>query len=373
MDWETAVRHDGVLQVARPRLPPTADLVPYLREIDAGRWYTNHGPLANRLEARLAAHFGVPDGGVALVSSGTAGLAAALAATALPRGRLCALPAWTFPGTAHAVRSAGCVPWFVDIDRRSWSLTPDGLKAALSRAPGPLAAVVPVIPFGAPFDIEPWAEFEEASGVPVVVDAAAAFDTLRPAAVPAVLSLHATKILGVGEGGAVVSTDPTRLRRVRQAANFGFYGSRIAEIAGANAKLSEYHAAVGLAALDRWEATRAAWMMAAAHYRDGLAPIAGLSLQPGFGSDWVSSTCMIRLAAADRDAVAACLVLTGIETRAWWGDGPSGHPAFRDCPRGDLPHTSWLAPRVLGLPFAVDMHEGEVARVACALRRAMEP
>jgi dTDP-4-amino-4,6-dideoxygalactose transaminase len=202
-----------LIQVARPRLPDTAALVPYLQEIDANRWYANHGPLAARLEARLAARFGVPADGVTLTASATAGLAVTIATAARAGARYCAVPGWTFAGTAHAVRNAGLIPWFVDIDARTWALTPDRLRAALANAPGPVAAAVPVVPFGAPFDLGVWEAFQAETGVPVVVDAAAAFDTLQPARVPAVVSLHATKVLGVGEGGAVLCRDPDPVRR----------------------------------------------------------------------------------------------------------------------------------------------------------------
>ena len=47
------------IPLMRPRLPDAERLLPYLREIDANRWYTNFGPLEQRLTARLAAHFGV--------------------------------------------------------------------------------------------------------------------------------------------------------------------------------------------------------------------------------------------------------------------------------------------------------------------------
>lgn len=355
-----------IIRVARPRLPEAATLLPYLQEIDANRWYTNHGPLASRLEARLAARFGVPDDCVTLTASGTAGLAVAIMAVARAGARYCAVPGWTFPGTAHAVCNAGFVPWFVDIDAQSWALTPDRLRGALPQAPGPLAAAVPVVPFGAPADLSAWEGFQADTGVPVVVDAAAAFDTLHPAQVPAVISLHATKVLGAGEGGAVVCRDPESIRRARQAANFGFCGTRVAETAGSNAKLSEYHAAVGLAALDGWERTRAAFMQAAEHYRNHLDSFHAVTIQPGFGTDWISSTCMVSVAAGS-EAVAAALGRAGIETRAWWGDGPAGHPAFRDCPRTPLPETAGLAARVLGLPFAVDLAEADIRRIAAAL------
>ncbi|MCH7631851.1 MAG: hypothetical protein IIB59_01450 [Planctomycetes bacterium] len=60
---EAANRQDRI-PLFRPRLPDRRRLAPYLDEIDRNRWYTNFGPLARRFEARLAARFGLDNGGV---------------------------------------------------------------------------------------------------------------------------------------------------------------------------------------------------------------------------------------------------------------------------------------------------------------------
>ena len=59
------------IALMRPRLPAAPALRPYLEEIDRNRWYSNHGPLERRLVARLAGHFGLPEGGVTSVANGT--------------------------------------------------------------------------------------------------------------------------------------------------------------------------------------------------------------------------------------------------------------------------------------------------------------
>jgi len=75
--------------------------------------------------------------------------------------------------------------------------------------------------------------------------------------VPVVLSLHATKAFGVGEGGAVVCCDRAKLRAAHAALNFSFAGIRETSGPGFNGKMSEYHAAIGLAELDGWSVKRA--------------------------------------------------------------------------------------------------------------------
>lgn len=118
--------------VLRPLLPGAEAVLPYLRRIDESRWYSNDGPLLREFESRLAAHFGVADNEVAVVANGTQGLALALRASGAGAGGLCLVPAWSFPATAHAVINAGLIPYFVDVDHASWSLTPDIARHALA-------------------------------------------------------------------------------------------------------------------------------------------------------------------------------------------------------------------------------------------------
>src|SRR5262249_50699634 len=148
--------------------------------------------------------------------------------------------------------------------------------------------------FGRPLDVSAWDSFRRQTGIPVVIDAAAGFDSLVPGDTPAVVSLHATKALGTGEGGFVISKDPSLIRAVQTRSNFGFYGQREALCAATNAKFSEYHAAVGHAALDEWAQTRAEWMAVARAYRSALGRSSYLQFQPGFGETWVTSVCVLR-------------------------------------------------------------------------------
>jgi dTDP-4-amino-4,6-dideoxygalactose transaminase len=68
---------------------------------------------------------------------------------------------------------------------------------------------------------------------------------------PIAVSLHATKVLGIGEGGAVLSSDPALIERIIAMTGFGYRcAGRVAELRGGNYRISEYAAAVGLAALE---------------------------------------------------------------------------------------------------------------------------
>ncbi|MGA0601680.1 aminotransferase class I/II-fold pyridoxal phosphate-dependent enzyme [Caulobacter sp. KR2-114] len=356
--------------MARPQLPTAQALAPYLRRIDEARWYSNFGPLLTAFEARLAARF-APGTEIVTCANATQGLALCLQALSLPPGSLCAIPAYTFVATAHAVAAAGLTPWLLDVDPQNWTLQPHAVRAALAGAPGPVSAVIVVAPFGLMPDLAPWLALRAETGIAVVVDAAAAFDALNAAPLPAVVSLHATKALGIGEGGFLATEDADLARRVRELTSFGFRGARESQMPATNAKLSEYAAAVGLAALDAWPHDRLRWLRAARGLRAAMTHLPQVVFQEGWGLSWATSVCCVRLPDGAADAVARDLAAAGVETRAWWGRGCHTHPAFAGCPRGDLTQTDRLGSAVLGLPFRVDLDHAQTGRIAAALAQSV--
>ena len=361
------------IPVAKPRLPRLGALAAYIERIDDARWYSNFGPMCEAFEARLAAHFGVAPANVCTISNATLGLELALKAAGAKAGTLCLVPSWTFSASVHAVMEAGLVPWLVDVDETG-VLTPSIVRAALDRAPGEVGAVMPVAVCGQPIDPIDWDGFSIETGIPVVIDAAPGFDSLTPSALLSVVSLHATKVLGIGEGGFAISTDAELIRSFRLKSNFGFQGTREALVPATNGKLSEYAAAIGLAGLDEWANRRAAFQTAALRYAERLKGLPGVSLPAGWGPQWVSSTCVLTL--DDPAATAPVLGALGaarVETRAWWGRGMHTHRAFANLPRLPLPTTERLADTVIGLPFYIDMQAEEIDRVCAAVRKALVP
>jgi dTDP-4-amino-4,6-dideoxygalactose transaminase len=359
-----------MIPVMRPKLPTADRLAPYLAAIDTSRFYSNFGPQTSAFEERISSHFGLEAGTTTTVANATLGLTLALLAQGAPPGTLCVMPAWTFVASAFAATHAGLVPYFIDVDASSWALDPRVIDDQIARAPVAVGAVMVVAPFGRPIDYSAWDDFKARTGLPVVIDAAAAFDSLQVGKVPAVVSLHATKILGVGEGGFVTSRDTTIIRSIRQRSNFGFRGTRSAAMAAFNAKLSEYHAVIGLAALDMWKLSRTAWMSVANDYRRALAKSNCISLQPGFGEAWVSSTCVVSIDERVHAKSHQALADAGVDTRMWWGAGAHSQPATIAFPRASLSVTEHLARSTLGLPFYLDMRNEEVLHVVSALIHA---
>lgn len=359
------------IPIMRPKLPSLEQLARYLEQIDSSRIYSNFGPLALALEDRLAAHYGLGVGTVTTVANATLGLTLALTAQGARPGTLCILPAWTFVASAHAATMAGLIPYFVDVDSGTWMLDTTIVSNAIARAPATVGAVMPVAPFGRPIETAAWDRFRSQNGLPVVIDAAAGFDSIAPGETPVVVSLHATKVIGTGEGGFVMSTDTSLVRSVRTRTNFGFDATRQATVPSVNAKLSEYHAAVGLAALDDWDTARNEWMVAAAAYRKALRESDQLRFQDGFGENWVASTCILRLADAEAERMEREFASAGVETRRWWGQGAHAHPATRKFARTAVPVTEALAHSTLSVPIYRDVTTTQINQVARCIRAAM--
>ena len=370
---------DARIRLLVPDMPPAAALLPHLDRIDASEWYTNFGPLVRELEdglIRELAKISGPGVRAATTSSGTTALEEALMALGLrPKARV-AVPSLTFPGTATAVVRAGCVPVLCEVDPESWLLTPSIAYDVLDRTN--VDAVLPVATFGAPQPAEGWDVFTVETGVPVLIDAAGAFGEQRVGNFSvATFSLHATKAFGVGEGGLVASRREQIVEAVRSSSNFGIEKG-LCEIAGTNAKMSEYHAAVGLAQLERWAEIRERRQRLWNSYERALTRHVGERAVVQRRTRPLAPTLMIVRLPVDSAAVGRHLRAAGIETRAWYCPPLHRQPAFANAPRvgrqdaDELLVTDYLGSRLLGLPFHRGLREDDVDYVCRTLAHALD-
>ncbi len=354
-----------------PDLPTADELLPWLQRIDANRWYTNGGPLVREFEQRLG---GLVGGGLSCVtlSSGMSALELGLAALGIGEGRRVLLPALTFPATALAVARCGAEPVLCDVADDTWTLTPSIAREALAH--GRVDAVMPVACFGCPLPADAWDGFVRDTGVPVLADAAAALGLQQVGRrVHWAFSLHATKPVGVGEGGLFVCADEALAEAVRRLSNFSFEHFVVQSRQGTNAKMSEYAAAVGLAQLARWPRLLQRRREVFEDYRARLAALPQVGMQP---LAVPPATFSVRLP-ADAAAAAAALAEAQIETRRWYLPPLNRHPAFGGLrcigPAGGdrLPVTEALATTLLGLPFHSRLTAEDIARVVDALAAAL--
>jgi len=348
------------IPVMKPLLPSADEILPYLQRIDASRLYSNFGPLNTELVSRLADYFRVDEDNVLLVSNGTLAIQAAVATSSTSNSKW-VIPSWTFIATAQAVVSAGSIVQFKDVERDTWSLSPDSGRL--------VDGVIPVVPFGGKVKLEPWAL--ESMHHPVIIDAASCFDSSRDLSlvnkynISVMVSLHATKLVTTGEGGVIIGPKAW-IAEMKRWINFGFYGDRIARRTGSNAKLSEYQAAVGLASLDQWELTRECWFVRLKKLSDGILE-SSITVQPAISEGHVSSTLIAMLANSEaKISLGRRLSAAEIDSRDWWGAGVHNLPAFKAELVDDkpiLPVTEELASRTIGLPMFIDLADDEIERI----------
>lgn len=354
---------DGI-PVFRPKLTEPSILLRRLKQISDSRTYTNGGSQSSEFSARLALHFGVTEENIVLGSSATALLSGSAKVLG---GSTYFCPSWTFTATPTALVNAGCDVVFVDICESSQVANLDLIPSSSS--------VAVVAPFGA--NIKIGREFNEFSAI--IIDAAASMAhpvTYDPKFVNferviEVYSLHATKVFGVGEGGVAVVRDSEVAKKLRSWTNFGFSGSRVSKIIGANAKMSEFHAAIGCETFASYDSELKEWQLARKMVWDAEE---NLGLPHFFASNihvspyWV---CSLPTDVEVFDAMEA-LNRADIETRQWWGEGCHRMPAFQGFPSlGKLSNTERVARRTLGLPFYRDISETQVNRIKFALSEVL--
>ena len=375
-----------------PDLPSVAELLPYLRRLDEVRWYSNFGPLVcefeEKLQRLLARADRTPDQGpiyLTTLVSGHFALEVALHLFGITHGKKVLLPAVTFPACPLSIRHTGAEAVLADVDPVTWTLTPSIARAAAARSQ--IDAVMPVALYGVPLPVAPWDEFSRETGIPVVIDAAAAVEVQQVPQLGIVAqSLHATKPFGIGEGGILLSRDANLVETARGYSNFGT-SERICHEDGSNVKMSEYHAAVGLAQLNRWNDVKHRRGELLALYRQHLEPLEEfLSVQPDIETAVVSLFVLL-FPRSNADCVMRDLGKRGISTHRSYFPPLYRHPHFANAAVSDingdvLPGTTdgerklehmgnseSLFAHVVGVPFHSFMSEPDVVTVVEEVRR----
>ena len=357
--------------VIRPAMPSAERWAELLAESYAANRFSNSGPLAQRLEARLVAAWGAECSACVLVSSGTAAIAAPLIAEGV-RGPVL-LPAFTFPATLAAIRMAGAEPLLMDVCPRTWTTDAATLDAAFAVS-GASAAVV-LRPFGLRTDLDDHAEVAERHGAVLVIDDAAGLGVDRdvPEMNPRVFeaySLHATKPFGIGEGGAVFAHREAE-ERLRRAINFGLPNPDATREPtwGINGKMAEFQAAVGLAVADGFAAQLARRRVLAARYAAVVAafPAVACRTEVGDGAWQFFPLLLPDASAADRFEVETRD--RGMEIRRYYAPSLS---RYRDVPRVTAcPVSENLAGRMCCVPVYPDSSDGEIDEMSSIVEAAL--
>lgn len=237
-----------MIPVTKPHLPELGRYISYIKRCYENNQLTNNGPLVQELKARLEDYLGVQN--LLLVANGTLALQIAYKVLGVS-GKAITTP-FTFVATSSSLKWEGIEPIYADIDGESLNLSPEKTREAIDPE---VTALVPVHVYGNPCDVEAFDKIAKEHDLKVIYDAAHAFGVrLNGKSIlqwgdAATLSFHATKVFHTVEGGAIVFKRREDYERACRLINFGYEAGEVVD-EGINAKMSEFHAAMGLCMLD---------------------------------------------------------------------------------------------------------------------------
>lgn len=337
-----------------------------------------HNTETEIFEQELADYLGVAD--VVTTHRGTAALHMALMAVGIWRGVEVVVPSQTFCATIHAIRAAGGVPRFADIDPATQCVTPETIEAAITVN---TRAVLPVFYGGRAIDLT---ELRLADReIAVIEDAAHAFGSRhrggrRVGATGQLtcFSFGPIKNLTCLEGGAIVARNRREAERLRAMRTLGIRANQLTRISttdyrvdgyGLPYHLSAVHAAVGRVQLAHFDQVVDLRTTLWRTYACALAALEGVEIVDVDIDNTVPFNLVVRV--DDRDEVFARMKVAGIGVGVHY---PPNHtqPAFERWHRR-LPDTESSAPQLLSLPFHPAMTEADVTTVVDALATALAP
>jgi len=331
------------------------------------------GEEVERFEEEFAAYCGARH--CVGVASGTAGLVIALIAAGLRPGDEVIIPAHTYVATALAVRHAGGVPVFCDVDRDTGLIDIEAVHASLTAR---TAAIVPVHLYGQTCDMDRLCRLARQHGLLFVEDAAqahgASWGAARAGALGdvAAFSFYPSKNLGaLGDGGAICTRDGALAARARRLRNVGQRRKDEYVEAGFNERLDALQAAMLRVKLPHLEAWNRARRAHAARYRRLLPE----SLQPV--REQAPGVCVYHLfpvRVAERDRLRAELRMRGVATGVHYARAVPDLPPFAEGSRagGEFPEARSWAAEELSLPMFPQLTAEEVEHVAFASAVALE-
>lgn len=366
----------GELHVGRPHLPERSRFDSYVDQIYENQWLTNSGPLVERLEGEIAEYLNVRH--CVAVSSGTAGLSLLAHAAGLTGEVI--LPSFTFVATAHALLERGLTPVFADIDPETHTLDPEAVRSCITDR---TSAIVGVHLWGTPADTTSLEALAQEHRVQIMYDAAHAFGVEHESRMignygrAEVFSFHATKAFHTVEGGAVTTNDDELAERLRLIRNFGFRDYDEVVTWGTNAKMSEMHAAMGLANLSEFSEVAMAKERNFQAYALALSSCAGARLKPHppTGNHQYMVLELMPERRQLRDELIAELHRHGVLARRYFWPGVHRMAPYSHLDPGAgqrLPVTNDVASRVVVLPNGTDLDDETISWIAEIVARVVD-
>lgn len=240
--------------VTRTSMPSYEEYIERIKPLWDSHWLTNMGMYHKELEAQLKEYLKVPQ--VSLMVNGHMALELAIQAMNFPEGSEVITTPFTFVSTTHAIVRNRLKPVFCDIKEDDYTIDETKIEELITDK---TVAIVPVHVYGNICNVKVIEEIANRHGLKVIYDAAHAFgESLDGVGVAnmgdaSTFSFHATKVFNTIEGGAVTFRDAELYEKLYNLKNFGIRGEEAIESVGANAKMNEFAAIMGLCNLEHIE------------------------------------------------------------------------------------------------------------------------
>lgn len=231
--------------VTKATLPPIEEYIEEIKSIWDSHWLTNMGDKHIEFQKQLEEYLKVPH--LELMVNGHMALELTMQAFEL-KGEVITSP-FTFASTTHAIVRNGLRPVFADIKEDDCTLEPEKVESLITDK---TCAILPVHVYGNICDVKAIHDIAQRHNLKVIYDAAHAFGeeyddigvgTFGDASM---FSFHATKVFNSIEGGCVCFSEDEYKDRIYNLKNFGIRGPEVVESVGANAKMNEFQAAMGI-------------------------------------------------------------------------------------------------------------------------------
>jgi dTDP-4-amino-4,6-dideoxygalactose transaminase len=372
-----------VIPVYKSKLPTVEQCFPYLKQIDNNRIYSNCGPLENLFRIRFKeTFFPKISNEVISANNATSAMIQILrywSSQEKSKKQYVICPSWTFVASAAAIINSNLVPVFIDSEYDSQLPAIKDLENKVIQINNlensKVIAIIVTMPFGESIPVNKYAQFAKKNDMKLLIDAAAGLDALstisstNPSSFSeftSVVSLHATKAFGIGEGAMIISQNQEDTKAITAFGNFGFSGSREAIYPGVNNKLPEYMAAVGLAMIDNIDLEKEEWINKRKKFIELLQSKAYIKDTSKNFFDDINPYGNVRLDLNyfNGQSVEFKLEQKGIETRNWWGAGVHNQSYYRfyinhyeTYSSQYFINTERIASETIGLPFFRDITE----------------
>ncbi|MCR5796427.1 MAG: DegT/DnrJ/EryC1/StrS family aminotransferase [Eubacterium sp.] len=362
------------IYVTRSSMPPYEEYIEAIKPLWESHWLTNMGQYHQELEKRLAEYLMVPE--VSLVVNGHMALELAIQSFDFPEGSEVITTPFTFVSTTHAIVRNKLKPVFCDVKCSDGTIDENRIEELITDK---TVAILPVHVYGNVCNVERIQEIADKYELKVIYDAAHAFGVehgnkgIGNYGDVSIFSFHATKVFNTIEGGAVVCKNRDLYEKIYNLKNFGIRGEEEVNYVGANAKMNEFCAIMGLCNLKGIEGAIASRKQVHLMYDEAIGKISGItSLAINFEHRNYAyyPICVGNEYGCDRDELYKRFHDAGIYVRKYF------YPLSKDCDcyRNEnkemkTPIAEKLSREVLTLPIYEGMDEECVERVIEVLHR----